>query len=157
MPRLDAGAVRRVLELPEPPTDVSIRIVDSTRLDGCRRLRLEIGCADGDTMPAFLLVPDDARDAPGVVVFHQHAAQWHLGKSEVCGLAGDPAQAFGPALVDRGLVVLAPDAVGFEDRRRTAFGVDEHLGATPHEPAGSATGPRLLPSRASVTADATGR
>src|SRR5690606_19801880 len=63
---------------------------------------------------------------PGVVVFHQHAAQWHLGKSEAAGLLGDPTQAFGPALARAGLVVLAPDAIAFEDRRRTTGGTDPH-------------------------------
>ena len=122
----DAERVRAFLGVPTPPDEVPIREVAITNLDGCRRLRVEIACDDGDTMPAFLLVPHGARDAPGVVAFHQHAAQWHLGKSEVCGLAGDPTQAFGRALGDAGVVVLAPDAVGFEDRRRAASGTDPH-------------------------------
>jgi dienelactone hydrolase len=126
MTQLDATGVREFLGLTAPPADVSVEVVDSTQFGGHRRLRLEIGCADGDTMPALLLVPDDAHGAPGVVVFHQHASQWHLGKSEVCGLAGDPTQAFGPVLVAAGLVVLAPDAVGFEDRRRTTAGIQPH-------------------------------
>ena len=116
MTQLDATAARGFLGLTTPPADVPVEIFDSTQLSGHCRLCLEIGCPDGDTMPAFLLVPDGARGAPGVVVFHQHASQWNLGKSEVCGLAGDPTQAFGPALVDAGLVVVAPDAGGFEDR-----------------------------------------
>lgn len=126
MRSLDAATVRSFLGLPPPPADVAVAVTATTREGRHRRLRLEIACADGDTMPALLLVPDDAVDAPGVVVFHQHASQWHLGKSEACGLAGDPVQAFGRALVDAGLVVLAPDAVAFEDRRRTASGTDPH-------------------------------
>jgi dienelactone hydrolase len=126
MTRSDVTAVRELLDLTEPPVDVAVDVIDSTQLHGHQRLRLEIACADGDTMPAFLLVPEGARGAAGVVVFHQHASQWHLGKSEVCGLAGDPTQAFGPALVDAGLVVLAPDAVAFEDRRRTTSGTEPH-------------------------------
>ena len=122
----DAGVVRGLLDLPVPTDDVSVEIIDVVQVDGGRRMRLQIACPDGDEMPAYLLVPDGVRDAPGVVVFHQHAGQWQLGKSEVCGLAGDPTQAFGPALVEAGLVVLAPDAVGFEDRRRTTSGTDPH-------------------------------
>jgi dienelactone hydrolase len=57
-----------------------------------------------------------------VVAHHQHASQWHLGKSEVAGLAGEPLQAFGPALARRGVAVLAPDSVCFEDRRHGATG-----------------------------------
>ena len=126
MTPIDEAAVRGFLGLSPPPDDVPVEVVDDSHLGGHRRLRVHIGCPDGDTMPAFLLVPDGARGAPGVVVFHQHASQWHLGKSEVCGLAGDPTQAFGPTLVDAGLVVLAPDAVGFEDRRRTTSGIEPH-------------------------------
>ncbi len=78
---------------------------------------------EGD-VPALLLVPEQPCGA-GVVVLHQHNGQWHLGKSEVAGLAGDPLQAFGPSLARAGIVVLAPDAVGFEDRRHTGPGIDE--------------------------------
>jgi dienelactone hydrolase len=78
---------------------------------------------EGD-VPALLLVPEHPCGA-GVVALHQHNSQWHLGKSEVAGLAGEPLQAFGPALARAGIVVLAPDAVGFEDRRHTGPGIDE--------------------------------
>ena len=77
-----------------------------------------------DEVPALLLVPENPCGA-GVLVLHQHNSQWHLGKSEVVGLAGEPLQAFGPALARAGIVVLAPDAVGFEDRRHTGPGIDE--------------------------------
>jgi dienelactone hydrolase len=122
----DAAAIRALLDLPAPPDHLDRRTVSEERVTGGRRIRLDINCPDGDRMPAFLLVPDAAGEAPGVVVFHQHASQWHLGKSEVVGLHGDPTQAFGPALLEAGLVVLAPDAVGFEDRRRITSGTDPH-------------------------------
>jgi len=78
---------------------------------------------EGD-VPALLLVPERPCGA-GVLVLHQHNSRWHLGKSEVAGLAGEPLQAFGPALARAGIVVLAPDAVGFEDRRHSDPGIDE--------------------------------
>ena len=78
---------------------------------------------EGD-VPALLLVPERPCGA-GVLVLHQHNSRWHLGKSEVAGLAGEPLQAFGPALARAGIVVLAPDAVGFEDRRHSGPGIDE--------------------------------
>lgn len=74
-------------------------------------------------VPALLLVPEHPGGA-GVVVHHQHHAQWQFGKSEVAGLCGDPWQAFGPALARRGVTVIAPDAVGFEDRRPGGPGTD---------------------------------
>jgi Prolyl oligopeptidase family len=39
-----------------------------------------------------------------------------LGKSEVCGLRGDPDQAYAAELAQRGFISIAPDAIGFEDR-----------------------------------------
>ena len=91
------------------------------------RRRITYSCADGDRIPAFLLVPRE-RNGPGpaVLIHHQHNGQRHLGKSEVCGLAGDPLQAFGVALAERGLVVLAPDSICFEDRRAGQTGVEPH-------------------------------
>jgi dienelactone hydrolase len=77
-----------------------------------------------EEIPALLLVPDGGGPFPAVLAHHQHNSEWHLGKSEIAGLAGAPLQAFGPALARAGIVVLAPDAVGFEDRRYTGPGID---------------------------------
>ena len=42
----------------------------------------------------------------------------------MCGLVGDPHQAFAPALAERGIAVLAPDSICFEDRRRNVSGTE---------------------------------
>ena len=91
------------------------------------RRRIRYASHDGAAIPAFLLVPHGLR-APtaAVLVHHQHAGQRHFGKSEVCGLVGDPLQAFGPALAARGIVVLAPDSICFEDRRTGCTGTEPH-------------------------------
>lgn len=111
----------------EPPASApSIEVLAAQPRDGYAEQRVRFAGAEGD-VPAYLLVPDGAGDgapAPGVVVHHQHHSEWHLGKSEVAGRAGDALQAFGPDLARRGLVVLAPDAAGFEDRRATGPGTD---------------------------------
>lgn len=78
---------------------------------------------DEGEVPALLLIPEHP-GGTGVVVHHQHHSQWQFGKSEVAGLCGDPWQAFGPALARRGVTVIAPDAVGFEDRRPGPPGTD---------------------------------
>lgn len=89
---------------------------------------------EGDLIPAWLFLPRDpdaeraAAAMGGVVVFHQHAGQFHLGKSEVAGDAGETLQAFGPALARRGFAVLAPDALTFEDRRTGTAGTEPHDG-----------------------------
>jgi hypothetical protein len=67
-----------------------------------------------------VLVPDGvdaAHPAPAVAVWHQHNGEYHLGKSEPAGLAGNPMHHTGVALAREGFVVLCPDALCFEDRR----------------------------------------
>ncbi len=92
--------------------------------EGYQRSLVTYDAADGDVIPAYLLVPAGTGPFPAVVVHHQHNGERHLGKSEVCGLAGDPLQAFAPALARHRLVVLAPDSICFEDRRRQRRGTD---------------------------------
>src|SRR5688500_9663991 len=89
---------------------------------GYRRLRISYPGWEGDQIPAFLLLPDGEGPFGAVLVHHQHNSQRHFGKSEVCGLVGDPLQAFGPALARQKLIVLAPDSICFEDRRRHRTG-----------------------------------
>ncbi len=84
--------------------------------------------ADGDTIPAYLLLPDGGGPFPAVLVQHQHNGQYHLGKSEPAGVAGDQLQAFGPALARRGIAVLAPDSICFEDRRHQRKGREPDAG-----------------------------
>ncbi|CAA9261559.1 MAG: hypothetical protein AVDCRST_MAG77-2702 [uncultured Chloroflexi bacterium] len=83
------------------------------------RERVSYQVEPGDRVPAYLLLPRDL--LPGerraaVFAHHQHAGQFHLGKSEVIGLAGNPEQAYALELARRGYVVLAPDALCFEER-----------------------------------------
>jgi dienelactone hydrolase len=73
-----------------------------------------------DRVRAFILVPegvDAAHPAAAVAVWHQHNGEWHLGKSEPAGLAGNPMHHTGAALARQGYVVLCPDALCFEDRQ----------------------------------------
>lgn len=85
--------------------------------------RIESICYDaepGDSIPALLLIPDGvnaSNPAPAVAVWHQHNGQWHLGKTEPAGLAGNPMHHTGLALAREGYVVLCPDALCFEERQ----------------------------------------
>lgn len=106
------------------PCPVEFQRVHVEEADGYTRERIEYRGLEGDRIPAFLFTPTGRAMRGGVVVFHQHNGEFHFGKSEVAGDVGDPFQAFGPALARRGLAVLAPDAITFEDRRAAVHGVE---------------------------------
>lgn len=98
---------------------VTYTVLSSTKEDGYTRLYIKY-MSGSEEVPAFLLIPDKQDNNPTVLINHQHNREHHFGKSEVCGLAGNPLQAFGPALARKGFVVLAPDALCFEERRENA-------------------------------------
>ena len=102
------------------PCDLEPTVRSTTQKDGYRIESLSYQAEPGDRIPALLLVPDgiDANHpAPAIAIWHQHAGQWHLGKSEPAGLAGDPMHHTGAALAKEGYVVLCPDALCFEERK----------------------------------------
>lgn len=101
---------------------VEYRLLDSTKEDGYTRQLIEYD-SYGDKVIAFLLLPETLDKNSAILINHQHNGERHLGKSEVCGLAGNPLQAFGPDLAKRGFVVLAPDSICFEERRKNAYGI----------------------------------
>jgi len=81
------------------------------------RETIEYAVETDERVKSFLLVPKHInRSVPAVFAHHQHASQFHLGKSEVVGLKGDVDQAYASELAERGYVVIAPDALAFEDR-----------------------------------------
>ncbi|WP_341347857.1 prolyl oligopeptidase family serine peptidase [Paenibacillus sp. FSL H3-0469] len=106
-----------------PITNIEYRILDSTEEDGYTRQLIEYD-SYGDRVIAYLLLPEVLDKNPAILIHHQHNREHHFGKSEVCGLAGNPLQAFGLELVKKGFVVLAPDSICFEDRRKNAHGIE---------------------------------
>jgi len=108
--------------IPEMP--VSFTTHDVIEENGYSRLRISYTNLEGEQIPAFLLLPDGSGPFPAVLIHHQHNSQRHFGKSEVCGLVGDPLQAFGPVLAGQGIAILAPDSICFEDRRRNRTGTE---------------------------------
>lgn len=100
---------------------IHYKIIESTKENGYDRQHIEFD-SYGDKVIAYLLIPDVIKNNPAILINHQHNSQWHFGKSEVCGLAGDPLQAFGPVLAQKGFVVLAPDSICFEERRINGHG-----------------------------------
>jgi dienelactone hydrolase len=102
------------------PCPLNPELHETIRRDGYRIESLAYEVEPGDRVPAMLMIPDgvDAdRPAPAIAIWHQHNGQWHLGKSEPAGLAGDPMHHTGVALVREGYVVLCPDALCFEQRQ----------------------------------------
>jgi dienelactone hydrolase len=113
-----------LLAWPGAPEAPAATVVHQRAQGGYRERLIEYRNLEGETVRAFLLVPDRPGPLPGVVVHHQHNGERHLGKSEVIGRAGDPIQAFALRLARKGIAVLAPDAACFEDRRRGASGTE---------------------------------
>lgn len=102
------------------PADLNPIIRETIRKDGYRIESLTFEVQPGERIPALLLIPDGvtASDpAPGIAVWHQHNGEYHLGKSEPAGLAGNPMHHTGVSLVKEGYVVLCPDALCFEERQ----------------------------------------
>jgi len=96
---------------------------ETIQQDGYRIESLTYEVDLGDRVPAMLLIPDhvsETNPAPAIALWHQHAGQYDLGKSEPAGLAGDPMHHTGVALAKEGYVVLCPDAVCFEERQDPA-------------------------------------
>jgi len=108
------------------PCELKPKLRETIAKDGYRIESLTYEVEPDDPVPAMLLVPngvDRDHPAPAVAVWHQHNGQWHLGKSEPAGLAGNPMHHTGVALAKEGYVVLCPDALCFEERQ------SEHLRA----------------------------
>lgn len=108
------------LRLSPPGPAPKLHVVERTRETDYDRSLVWYEAPDGDRIEAFLFEPLQAPRRGGILALHQHNSQWSLGKSEIAGLAGDPLQAFGPALARAGVTVLAPDAVAFESRSGAA-------------------------------------
>lgn len=111
--------IRAFLGVRNPEAPRRVDVSSEIRETGFTRRLVAYETSDGETIQAFLFEPDARKRQSAVICLHQHNSEWALGKSEVAGLAGDPFQAFAPALARAGIVVLAPDAIGFESRRGT--------------------------------------
>lgn len=118
--------IKEFLKVKIEPETVDYVVHETTEQEGYTRHRITYAAIEGDTIYAYLLMPDGKGAFPAILVQHQHHSQRHWGKSEVCGLVGDPLQAFAPVLAHAGFVVLAPDSICFEDRRRNQSGILPH-------------------------------
>ena len=103
-----------------PTGDLNVRSRQIMERDGFTIESVYYDAEANDFVPAFVLIPEGVsatNPAPAVAVWHQHAGQYHLGKSEPVGLNGNPMHHTGAALARAGYIVLCPDAVCFEERQ----------------------------------------
>lgn len=99
--------------------DLNVKVLSREQKDGYRLEKVQYEPEAGDTIPAYVLVPDGVtpqNPAATVCIWHQHAGQYHLGKSEPAGMDGAQMHHTGVGLAQEGFVVVCPDAVGFEER-----------------------------------------
>lgn len=114
-----------IIGLARIPDTIEFKCHTVTDCDTYIRNKIEYE-VNGRLIPAFLLIPKGDGPFPAVLVNHQHHSQRNWGKSEVCGLVGDPFQDFGGKLACAGFVVIAPDAICFEERRVNGRGTEEN-------------------------------
>lgn len=100
--------IREAIGIISPNTfpHIECRLLDSVKEVGYTRQLIEYD-SYGDKVIVFLLLPEIIDRNPAILINHQHNREYHLGKSEVCGLDGNPLQAFGPELAKKGFVMLA--------------------------------------------------
>jgi cephalosporin-C deacetylase-like acetyl esterase len=124
MTTLLGKTLREFIGVGSAPQSVPFDVTETIQMPSYQRMRITFQGDEGDLIPAYLLLPNGPKSGGGVLIHHQHNSERHLGKSEVVGLKGNPLQAFGPALAEKGVVVLAPDSICFEDRRRNKTGTE---------------------------------
>ncbi len=102
------------------PGPLRPELLQTVRKEGYRIEFISYDVSVGERITALLLIPDmvsKEQPAPGIAVWHQHNGEYHLGKSEPAGLAGNPMHHTAVALVKEGYVVICPDALCFEERQ----------------------------------------
>lgn len=112
-------SLKSVLGAPPDMSELEPEVLESENLTNYRREKIRYQCHPNDWGYAYLLIPTNTHESqmPVIYAHHRHNRDWTLGKSEVVGLKGDPEEAFGAELVERGYLVFAPDAIAFEERR----------------------------------------
>ena len=114
---MDLQALRHLLGPFPNPCPLGPVVLETADCGLYVRETVEYAVEANERIRSFLLLPKRIdRPAPAIFAHHQHNREFHLGKSEVVGLAGDPDQVYAAELAQRGYVVIAPDALAFEER-----------------------------------------
>lgn len=143
------GFRRTLLRLLGPmPARCALRpaVLDRVAVAGGIREKVNYVVERGERVSAYLFLPEARGRHAAVLCVHQHHREFHLGKSEPAGLAGNPEQFYALELLRRGYVTLAPDAIGFEERQHgTLQGPDyERFEATKRLTEGSCLQAKML-------------
>jgi dienelactone hydrolase len=125
--RLTRDVLRGLLGRFPAAGDLLPEVIERVDLGDLVREKVRYQAEPGEWIPAYLFVPK-GRTAPGpaVLCLHQHAGQFHLGKSEPAGLAGNPEQFYALELARRGYVTLTADSLCFEERHDPRFEGNNH-------------------------------
>jgi dienelactone hydrolase len=104
-------------DLPKEGGPLTVKIIETRKLRHYTLTRLTYEGAEGDRVPAWLLVPHSKPPEgkwPAVLCLHQTIA---IGKDEPAGLGKNADLAYAHHLAERGYVTLAPDYPSFGEYR----------------------------------------
>ena len=92
---------------------LKVEVIETVKVAGIERRRINYLAEQGDRVPAYLLIPGGlVNPAPAMLCLHQTTA---IGKGEPAGPGGNPNLHYGLELAKRGYVTLIPDYPGFGD------------------------------------------
>lgn len=104
---------------------VSYKVLGETKEADHTRLHIRYDTVYGDTITAYLLIPDDSVDGkdqdgrrPGILALH---GTQELGKEHYATRNGGENRRYGMLLVSRGYIVLVPDALTAGERIYEGF------------------------------------
>ncbi|MDQ6418835.1 alpha/beta hydrolase family protein [Paenibacillus sp. LHD-117] len=119
-------ALREAIGSFEPNPGFEPRLLERVVCDGYVRERIELSATPGLTFGAYVLLPEHTNGPlPGVLALHGHG----YGSREIVGLLADGSPDVGAPgihghfavqLAKRGMAVIAPDVIGFGERRLLA-------------------------------------
>lgn len=137
--RENALLFKYLKKFPLVPESPNVKYVDSWDFHSFDLHKIQY-CVEPDlSVFAYLLVPKNLNtNTPGILALHEHNDEYNTGKSETIGLVQNPEYtkleavppdptheppeshkqfAYARELCEQGLIVLAPDFIGFEEYR----------------------------------------
>jgi dienelactone hydrolase len=99
--------------LPPERPDPQVKVMDETSFPLFVRKRINYFVDEWERVSAWLFVPEDREDTPGILCCHQTVPQ---GKDEPAGIEGDRRYAFARHFAELGYMTLAPDCITAGER-----------------------------------------